>query len=639
MKTRSQKVNEEDKNIKLATPTTSKAPADAIDNSAEPIFSQNLILTPRTSGIVDELLQDPSLEMANFSLVQHSQPLGLSQGQCETESPPPKEVDPGLLRKRRICSPKSYGKRPKADLVKCVICRKEVKKMYQHLNKVHHCKDRVKRFILSYHHTRIAAGRVWECVDCILRTANKTRHLQQNPGHNIVKVNDKAGYDTFPPEVSAFIKGEGRVSSKVFGIMKDFAQFKIDLQDAPVPGYVEAFLTHVYSNCGNMRNCSDLPRILTMYQAQKQYSLVSMKKLFFDLKNFLFFLKSTGDKSQKIPFNSWEAQIETYMRSIRKPATQEAFEKREERYNQIPPVEVLSKAVKGVRELLQEALCQFRESGELPCKRRKQGEGPRTLTMSEIISSVFFLIHARTNCRAGGLLNMTKEELDSVNTDIRRTHKHKTGHIMTNFCKLSEENLEWLTTFHEIYEQMHGRVAILAFPNADDGKLTAQATTINTIIGRNFDLKPYTFGPNSIRKHWDTMLEKDKFVTEDLRAAYEANSGHSEATRKKFYSKPPTDDEIERILSLQEKILEDPAYLKQLKEPQDAQGCSHWPSNELSPSEDEPVVPGEAIEAPDAAISESQTEGKFEIILCFPMLFCFLISTYRLPVAKWFYLL
>ena len=217
MKTRSQKVIEED--IKLATPTISMAPANAIDNSAEPIFSQNLILTPRTSGIVDKLLHDPSLEMANFSLVQHSQSLGLSQGQCKTESPPPKKVDPGLLRKRRICSPKSYGKRPNADLVKCVICRKEIKKMYQHLNKVHHCEDRVKRFILSYHHSRIAAGRVWECVDCMLRTANKTRHLQQNPQHchNIVKVNDKAGYDTFPPEVSAFIKGEGRVSSKVFG--------------------------------------------------------------------------------------------------------------------------------------------------------------------------------------------------------------------------------------------------------------------------------------------------------------------------------------------------------------------------------------------------------------------------------------
>ena len=99
MKTRSQKVTEKDTNINLGTPTTSKAPADAIDNSAEPILSQNLISTPRTSGIVDELLQDPSLEMANFSLVQHSQPLGLSQGQCETESPPPKEVDPGLLRK------------------------------------------------------------------------------------------------------------------------------------------------------------------------------------------------------------------------------------------------------------------------------------------------------------------------------------------------------------------------------------------------------------------------------------------------------------------------------------------------------------------------------------------------------------
>ena len=146
-------MNEKDTNISLATPTTSRVPPDVIDNSAEPIVSQNLILTAQTSGIVDELLQDPSSEMAIFSLIQHSQPLGLSQGQCETESLPPKEVDPGLLRKRRICSPKSYGKRPKADLVQCVICRKEVKKMYQHLNKVHPCRDRVKRFILSYHQT------------------------------------------------------------------------------------------------------------------------------------------------------------------------------------------------------------------------------------------------------------------------------------------------------------------------------------------------------------------------------------------------------------------------------------------------------------------------------------------------------
>ena len=200
------------------------------------------------------------------------------------------------------------------------------------------------------------------------------------------------------------------------------------------------------------------------------------------------------------------------MCSIYKPATQEAFEKREEPYNQIPPVEVLSKTVKGVRELSQEAFCQFRESGELPCKRRKQGEGRRFLTIGGKNSSISFLIHARTNCRAGGLLNMTNEELDSVNTDIRRTHKHKTGHIMTNFCKLSEENLEWLTTFHEIYEQMQGRVAILAFSNDDDCKLTAQATTINTITGQNFDLKAYNFGPNSIRKHWDTMQEKKNLL-------------------------------------------------------------------------------------------------------------------------------
>ena len=96
--------------------------------------------------------------------------------------------------------------------------------------------------------------------------------------------------------------------------------------------------------------------------------------------------------------------------------------------------------------------------------------------------------------------------------------------------------------------------------------------------------------------------------------------------------------ELSEFCLCKKKFSEDPAYLKQLKEPQDAQGCSHWPSKEVSLSEDEPVVPGEAIEAPDAVNNESETEGKFETKLCFPILFCFLISTYRLPVAKWFYL-
>ena len=131
-----------------------------------------------------------------------------------------------------------------------------------------------------------------------------------------------------------------------------------------------------YSSTVNMRNCSDLIRILTMYQSQKQYALLTMKKLLFDLKGFLFFLKSAASKTAKIPFGTWETQIEGYMRSIRKSATQEALEKREERFNTIPTVQALSTAVKGVRLLLREALCHYRESGELPCKKRKRREGP-----------------------------------------------------------------------------------------------------------------------------------------------------------------------------------------------------------------------------------------------------------------------
>ena len=83
--------------------------------------------------------------------------------------------------------------------------------------------------------------------------------------------------------------------------------------------------------------------------------------------------------------------------------------------------------------------------------------------------------------------------------------------------------------------------------------------------------------------------------------------------------------------------MEDPACLKKLKEPQIAPVCSLWQPNEISLSEYEPVVPGEAIGAPDAAISESQTEGKIEIIMCFLMLFLFFNFNISLPVAKWFY--
>ena len=61
-----------------------------------------------------------------------------------------------------------------------------------------------------------------------------------------------------------------------------------------------------------------------------------------------------------------------------------------------------------------------------------------------------------------------------------------------------------------------------------------------------------------MRKAWDTFFEKSEFVTGQNALLYKMNTGHCEATRRKYYLKPATDNEIESFLVEQLKIIDDP---------------------------------------------------------------------------------
>ena len=63
------------------------------------------------------------------------------------------------------------------------------------------------------------------------------------------------------------------------------------------------------------------------------------------------------------------------------------------------------------------------------------------------------------------------------------------------------------------------------------------------------------YNPENVRKAWDTFFAQ--FVTGQNALLYQMNTGHCEATRRKYYLKHATDNEIESSLDEQLKIIDD----------------------------------------------------------------------------------
>ena len=164
-------------------------------------------LGEQTQQMLDQEIQNMQQNETSFppelnldlSLLSNESPMDTTQ----TEPTPGPSNGPRTTPKKGRKPNKKVTQGSKFDFRVCTICQTKVKKIGQHLDKMHpELEDVHRKFLMSFYRTQNARITVFQCVNCPLRLTNKRRHLQEFPGHIILTVKNKQSPAEFPPELT-----------------------------------------------------------------------------------------------------------------------------------------------------------------------------------------------------------------------------------------------------------------------------------------------------------------------------------------------------------------------------------------------------------------------------------------------------
>ena len=445
----------------------------------------------------------------------------------ETEQGPSTiPVEPKTV--KRGVKPKQSGE------IQCPICPKKVKFLRQHLVKSHKWTGVHLRFILSVFSTKNAKSPVYECAECVYRFTHRQRHLSQFPQHSVKNIT-RDNCNTFPAEIIKYMKEKGVLSERGGELLNKYRDYCIEKMKRPLANFQFDAIAKFFRGTHSMKRPELVGKCLDDLKKDRQYTFSSVRKICFDIKQFIKWMNAGYQKSYRINKVSFDDSINLWLSETSKDCLKEQSKRKQERFAQIPTME---------------SLCEIQDKVENFIENKLELDSPwHTLTVFEKLSLVLFQIHSRANCRVGILLSFTTEQLDAYEPGtFIRSNDHKTGSLFTNYAYITAFEKKVLQELHSEYEEKFGIKPTTIFPGHDDNEFTSQSATISRLMKNLFGKKDEKFNPNSCRKVWETFYEKNKQkIPANLRKIFEANSAHSEKTREKHYVVPPTDMELQNL--------------------------------------------------------------------------------------------
>ena len=463
-----------------------------------------------------------------------------------SENPPPEETNETTGVDETVKSPeknpRKRGRKPKQSLEKlCPVCPKTVHFMRQHLIKAHGWSGKPLQFILSVMATEKVKSPVYECQNCLLRFTHRQRHLDKNPDCEVIRVT-RDTKEVYPKEIIHYMKDQRVLSDRGWDIMNQYQQYCTIKLKKPLANYQIDFLSKLFRATASFKKPEVIGDVFNSLKEEKNYTFSSLRKLCFDAKAFIRWLASGQQKSYRVNKSSLDAAIGCWLNETSKDCLKEQKERKEERFAEIPTMEMLCE-VQDLVENFIDSRC------EIDSQWHK-------LTVKEKLSLLLFQIHSRANCRVGTLLNFTVKDLEDYQPgNYIRSHDHKTGSIFTSFAYITNSEKQLLQSLHREYEAEFKVQPSVIFPGNYDKDLTTQSTNIAKLLKKLFQITDFKFHPNACRKVWDTYYFKNKEkIPQQLQRLFESNTGHSDKTRQLHYTLPPTNDDLQSLFEATGKI-------------------------------------------------------------------------------------
>ena len=480
---------------------------------------------------------EPNLDL---SLLSNESPMDTTQ----TEPTPGPSNGPRTIPKKGRKPNKKVTQGSKFDFRVCTICQTKVKKIGQHLDKMHpELEDVHRKFLMSFYRTHNARITVFQCVNCPLRLTNKRRHLQEFPGHIILTVKNKQSPAEFPPELT-MLSETTSLGFKSSQILEEFDEYYVSTLGTEIRQFHRRFVKKVFQDTNQLKNLKDLGGIIRTYRESNNYTHSSMQKLLPTLKMFVKWMRRHKTRSHKVSYSTIFEEISAYEERNKVAGRKESKARQKSRFEGLPSMEELAKLAETIRKRLVHGVS-------------------NDFTYLDLASLSIFLVLIDNNCRLGTVLKTTTEDYDKVDVGaIIRSHEHKTGHVYENFFEKTEETNALISKCHELFTKETGlRKPKLLFPNKQGREMTTASANFNSALSKHFETPNFKVGPNIIRKVWETHIRDNASkIPEELQRAFRSNTGHSEATADRHYVAPLEDSAIRAVLKRQREIIRDAMY-------------------------------------------------------------------------------
>ena len=291
----------------------------------------------------------------------------------------------------------------------------------------------------------------------------------------------------------------------------------------------------------HFRKPMHLKIVFNQVKSEKNYTFQTMRKFLFELSRLIEYCKCYKQKEYRFNPGLITGELRTLIRNTAKKSAKKVNSWMIQRFDKVPNVYQVAHLRQMVKELL-------------------QNHPQEAFTYVEYLSLLVFLVHSGSNCRKRPLLQLSKEDFDEMkNKKVLTTFEQKTGSNFPNFIRITEQNRKWIKDLHaKFVEEKDGEAPKFAFPSPSNKKFTCHAKYLKETIKQFFAIVDKLYNPDNVRKAWDSYRTETNFVDGTDAILYQLNTGHSEATRNKYYLKPATDDEITKFLDKQVKLIEDP---------------------------------------------------------------------------------
>ena len=386
--------------------------------------------------------------------------------------------------------------------------------------------------MLSVLSTNIVKGKVFECGDCLLRFTNPRRHRRYFPLHPLRVVTSENTH-RYRRSILEYMKKKGVLSEKGSDVIAAFAAYRRDELKKPITAFGIEIITKFYGGTKSLRKPENVGYVLKGIRAEKNYTFTTMRKLCYDIKLFLSYVNANHTASYKFNKNRIMDRNTLYLKENARAGQTESLQRKEMRFTLVPPMSILCETQDLVENVIE--------------VRGLLYSLWRTLSLQEKFGLMLFQIHSRANCRVGTLTNYPMSQFVQYKAgQFIRSSLHKTGNIYTNFCYLTEREIEIMKELHE--QNFHAKAEVL-FPGGEESITTTQSSIIRKLMAKLFNITAFRFNQNSCRKCWVTYYDTNKMnLDKNLKNFFESNTGHSSKTRKDHYTAPPYGRRIERFV-------------------------------------------------------------------------------------------